>query len=74
MVRLGSTRKYDLLRERKEMLEHKVQVDEPLGSRAGEVGWFRAGSTCPLYQRSWEPLKNFKAVSNVTDPVHICPE
>lgn len=51
MGRLGSMRKCGTLRKGKEMLEHKIQADGPLRSQAGEVGWTRAGSTCPLVPR-----------------------
>ena len=34
-------RKCGALRKGKEILEHKIQADGPLGSQAGEVGWTR---------------------------------
>lgn len=49
--RLGSMRKCGALRKGKGMLERKIQVGGPWASQAGEVGWTRAWSTCPLRPR-----------------------
>ena len=49
--RLGSMRKCGALRKGKEMPERKIQVGGPRVSQAREVGWTRAGSTCPLIPR-----------------------